>query len=648
MTIDSLIIPQRVEEFLKKTPPFYHLSEQEFLEVAGNIKISYHNKNQKLFSIDEKPSGFFYLIERGAVKTFSQDGAFTGEYDEGEIIGIAPYLRNDNYKLNAIISEEALLYEIPWPQFQRAMQTNAKIALYLASGFAAGTISKFQSIKRPTDSINSEEVEVKIDEKESPLKSNFFEANKDISDIIKEKVFSVAEDVSVIEIANLMLNEKIGSVLVVSHQNYPIGLITKSDFIKSISKNSDLKNLSAKDIMHSPVRCSKLPMRVSDALLEIIQNKQRHFVLTKDGTSNSEVIGIFSEHDLLVSQGHNPAVLLKEIKKAKNVEQLRNIKKRSEKLLYSYLNQNASSELMMAIATQILDEIICQIIELNVTKMTLEFQQKIQNKWAFICFGSHGRRELVVSGDQDNGIVYHDDLEEYKKDFLKLGESINFDIDMIGIKYCPYKIMASNEFWTRSESDWGRQISKWSDTPTGESIMHLLIFYDFRLVFGNKDLVSSLEDKFKNFSSTQSQITFYKIVKDALKSPVPLNFFRNFIVEKGGEHVNEFDIKARALLPIIDFSRVMTMHYSLCHKKSTIDRLVELMKADPKKSDLYQSLITAFAMLQKYKMKEAFNHKNSGRYIETQNLTKIQKQQLRSIFMITDDAHRFLKTKFPM
>ena len=49
------------------------------------------------------------------------------------------------------------------------------------------------------------------------------------------------------------------------------------------------------------------------------------------------------------------------------------------------------------------------------------------------------------------------------------------------------------------------------------------------------------------------------LAKDCLTGKPPLSFFRNFIVEKDGEHKNRLDIKTRGLVPFVDFARVMAL-----------------------------------------------------------------------------------------
>ena len=66
--------------------------------------------------------------------------------------------------------------------------------------------------------------------------------------------------------------------------------------------------------MSSPVLTSHEKITTAEAQIAMLKNKITHLCITKDGTPNSELIGVLSEHDIVVLHGNNPSVLIKEIK----------------------------------------------------------------------------------------------------------------------------------------------------------------------------------------------------------------------------------------------------------------------------------------------------------------------------------------------
>lgn len=85
--------------------------------------------------------------------------------------------------------------------------------------------------------------------------------------------------------------------------------------------------------MSSPVITSDSNATVADLQILMIKNNIHHICITEDGTINSRMIGMISEHDILVLHGNNPSVFIREIKRAQNSNQLNLIRISTEQLL---------------------------------------------------------------------------------------------------------------------------------------------------------------------------------------------------------------------------------------------------------------------------------------------------------------------------
>ncbi len=75
-----------------------------------------------------------------------------------------------------------------------------------------------------------------------------------IKDVMTSKldVIALESSVKVIEAADIMVKERIGSVIVVS-RNIPIGIVTEKDIIRLVRQFDELENLTLEDIMTHPV-----------------------------------------------------------------------------------------------------------------------------------------------------------------------------------------------------------------------------------------------------------------------------------------------------------------------------------------------------------------------------------------------------------
>ena len=81
---------------------------------------------------------------------------------------------------------------------------------------------------------------------------------------------------------------------------------------------------------------------------------------------------------------------------------------------------------------------------------------------------------------------------------------------------------------------------------------------------------------------------------NALKNPPPLSFFRNVLVESSGEHKDQFDIKAKAIMPLVDAARLLTLAKGIKKVNNTVLRFEKLAEMEPQNKDLYDSCINSF------------------------------------------------------
>jgi len=108
---------------------------------------------------------------------------------------------------------------------------------------------------------------------------------------------SVGPETTVVEIAKLMSQYGIGSVLVIDNDGRLIGIITSRDIVnKVVAKALDPKNVKARDIMSSPVIFASPSTLVKD-LAELMSKHNIHHIPIVEGT---RIVGIVAEHDILM------------------------------------------------------------------------------------------------------------------------------------------------------------------------------------------------------------------------------------------------------------------------------------------------------------------------------------------------------------
>ncbi|HMQ47589.1 MAG TPA: DUF294 nucleotidyltransferase-like domain-containing protein [Saprospiraceae bacterium] len=636
-------IPRRIYDFLKEYPPFNLLGKELLMNVSENIVVQYLKPGEYLFRQGDQPGKFIYIVREGAVQLFREEDGnklLIEQCDEGDIFGIRPLIVSEPYALSAAASEESLLYAINVEGFRHVLETNPKVAFYLATTFAADAGNQYRTAPKPRLFLDRENI----------IDSHF--ALVEVQSLDKSKSPVTCPPSTVISrAAAIMSNKEVGSIIVVDERNHPLGIVTDKDFRKKVVTGLYSLTASVADIMSSPVITIHPAITVADVQIEMIKHRINHLCITEDGTANAPVIGVISEHDLLVVQGNNPAKLIKEIMRCQDGASLGKVREQAELLLQKYIYQEVAISYIATIMTEINDAIINRVLDLCLQAMEMENLERPSARFCWLALGSEGRGEQLLRTDQDNALIFEDvpeeDYEKTKDFYLALAKKATAMLNDCGFDYCPGDMMASNPSWCLSLSEWKDQFSAWILEPTPKAVMHSTIFFDYRPVYGLKTMAEELTEHI--FGALTHQTIFLAfLAKDALQNPPPLTFFRNFVVESSGEHKDEFDIKARAMMPLADAARVLVLESRIGKVNNTFRRFEKLAEHDPVHKELYEQAADAYEILMRYRALQGLRNKDSGRYFNPSELSKMERLNLRNSFNPIKDLQSLLTLRFQL
>lgn len=119
-----------------------------------------------------------------------------------------------------------------------------------------------------------------------------------ISDICKGEVVTATQDQSILEIAQLMKDKEIGTVVIIDEQNKPQGIVTDRDIVvKAIAaKKGNVEDIAVKDIMSTQLVCIKHEEGIQSALDKMSERGIRRVLVLDE---QDKLCGIVSADDLL-------------------------------------------------------------------------------------------------------------------------------------------------------------------------------------------------------------------------------------------------------------------------------------------------------------------------------------------------------------
>jgi CBS domain-containing protein len=638
------VIVHRVAEFLKRFPPFSFLSKEVLEKVAASVKIRYLEKGEVLFRQGQAAETHFYILKEGAIiltESIQNKEETRDECDEGDVFGVLALLGKRPYVLSAKVRENSLVYAIPVSVFEEVLEQNSRVALFFAAGFASGQVVVRQDLSegqkaRGLFKNQSKDHSLMIFSDQSEIK-------------FSKKVLTCSPELTIQEAADMMSKKQVSSIVVCEADLKPLGIITDKDLrTKVVSKGIPLETMTAK-IMSTPILTRGKDASFSDLYLTMIKHRLHHLVLTEDGTDQSPVCGIISDHDVLISMGNSPAVLIHGLINTLDLKEMRLIRDQAEQMLRYYLENELAMDFIASVMTEVNDIIIKQALLIAENSLTNEDEVLRKIPFCFLSLGSEGREEQLLRTDQDNALVYEDVPENLAQEahayFLKLGTAMVEVLLACGFASCPGDIMASNPKWVQPMSKWKSYFSEWVIRPTEEAILSATIFFDFRPVAGNLRLGETLS--LHIYEEIQNKKIFLNfLAKNALMNPPPLGFFKGFVVEKSGEHENEFDIKSRAMTPLADLARLLVLSHGVIGVNNTFKRFDRLAELEPNYEALFKQAAKAYEILMRTRALEGLKNQSDGRFIQPDSLGKLERQLLKNTFSPINELQNIVEVRF--
>ncbi len=465
-----------------------------------------------------------------------------------------------------------------------------------------------------------------------------------ISRIYQREVVTCHPDQPLLEVAGLMRAHNISSVVVCEGKE-AVGILTDRDLRnKVVAPALDPQTLCAREVMSSPLVSIREDGYLFEALY-LMSRRRIHRLGVVDG--EGRLRGIVTDTDALRLHSRSPQQLMKAIEEAESAAELARLRREMEQLvLHLHGTGVATADLVQTVAL-LNDRFLIRLIEI----VRAARYPDLTNRFAFLVLGSEGRREQTLATDQDNAIVYADDLSD-----SELRQLEAFSIDLIdnliatGLPACPGGIMAKNPQWRRSLSEWQQMLDQWLHTPTPAHILSGSMFFDLRTLYGDPDfeqrLKSDLIAKLRG-----NNLFLMHSVANAVSFRPPLTWFGGVRGERRGPYRGCVEIKKAGVFAITEGLKAMALQAGIGEGR-TYDRVRGLQQAGILEDRQAESLLAAFDVLIGLRLRAQLLAVERGtapnNYLPLAHLNRIELGRLRLALEEVRRFQGFLRHRFQL
>lgn len=598
---------QDQEVFLSNIHPFELLSPSQMSLCLEHMDIAYYPKDTVLISPNKIPDTFFIII-KGSVFEYNKDKNL-----------IMDYQSEDSFDSNSIIygkcehtfkvNEELICYEIDKKIFLDLLEKNQEFKNF----YLTDLVNKIKTLK---------------DKEYTSELSSFMIAK--VEDTLIHDACIVDEDTKLIDAIDKSMKYKTSTIIVKSSAG-EYGIITDSLLkVKVLLQGRDL-TIPVKDIAIFPLLSVRKDDYLFDALTILVKRNIKRVGVVD---INGQMIGILEQLDILSHFANHTYVIESKINDAKNIEDLKSASKDFFDIITSLQAKGVKIQHISNLIGQLNTKVYQKLYE-------LVLPENLQEDACLFVMGSEGRNEQIIKTDQDNGLIVRDgvDVEQYRPYMEELTKSLIY----LGYPPCDGNIMVSNPFWSKSYKEFKEGIVKWISTADMKNYLDLAIFIDAFAVAGDKELLIELKEFLYAKAQNDVFLAYFAKSTTAFETPTAISSFigKNSLI----------NIKKAAVFPIVQGIRSLALKEKI-KETVTIKRIQILQEKNILEKSMADELIEAFEIASTLRLNNHISLINSAKEvsndIDTNNLSKIERDLLKESFKIVNEFKDFISYKFKL
>jgi CBS domain-containing protein len=613
-----------IRDFLAQRHPFDALPEERLNQLPESLQIRYLRRGSA-FPPDDADGDYLYIVRSGAVELRDEKGKLHAKLAEGDYYTSPCQLVDFDLTTHNLAVEDTLLYLLSCADLKALQLESEEFDLHFKNSIR-------ERLRRAASG----------DTKESG--DSMAHMAVEVADLLKKPPVTMEADRSIREAARLMTEQNVSSVMLLESGKLA-GMITDSDLRKRCVAEGLSVDQPASSIMTSNLETIKYDDLALEAMMTMTRLHVHHLPVMKEG----EIFGMLTATDITRHNSRNPAFIVTDIRKARDLQQLVKICKRLPALQLQLANSSATALHIGEAVSLITDAVTSRLIEMAQEELGPE-----PVPFVWVCGGSQARGEQTSHSDQDNALIIADEYaKEHHPYFEALANRVCDGLDACGFVYCPGDAMASNPEWRQPIRVWRQYFNNWITKPEPKALMLASIFFDLRPVYGDQKLYKRLQLEILNKTRGNGIFTAY-MAANALTHRPPLGFFRRFVLIHDGEHDDTLDIKHRGIVPITDIARVLSLSRGV-NATNTTDRLRTAVKLGALSEEMGENLMDALEFIASLRISHQADQIRRGEepdnYLAPDDLSVLERKHLKDAFKVIEEMqdtmeHRYQLARF--
>lgn len=594
--------------FLRQHPPFDALPRERLERVAAATKEASFPAGAVILQRSGPPAEALYVVYKGSVEVLAE-GQVLDLIGEGETFGQTSVMTQEEPVVTIRAHEDTTCLLVEREAVADALGTPAGAAFLSAT--LRHRMGSLEAVLRTPSAAA---------------------AGGKVASLVRAPPVILEPEITVREAAQRMPRD--GAILVRAPGGY--GIVTDRDLrtrVLAVGRDSDTM---LDEVMTVPVFAVGAETLAVEALVQMVERGFHHApVIDGSGTA----IGLVTETDLIGLGRGSPFEIRSAIERASDIPASVEAARRIPEAVANLVEQRLDPSSVGRILGVTIDALTRHLIELAMAEIGSP-----PVPWGWIAFGSLARHEQALQTDQDHAIAYEAGegrVEELDPYFAQIAWIVTQALEDAGMPRCTANITAEHRGMRRTLEGWVRAFEAWVRSPAWEGAGAAAIVFDVRRVEGDLEIEGDIAEVIRAARSVPGFLQ--RLARNAAEHRPPTGFFRDFVVESGGEHAGRLDLKQGGIMPVTDLARLYAVSSGITVNR-TLDRLRAAADAGRIDEEARSELEDVFEFLWQLRLEHQVACVRAGvaadDFVDPRALPAVTRQALKEAFRVIDRAQR--------
>lgn len=465
-----------------------------------------------------------------------------------------------------------------------------------------------------------------------------------VDQLADQQVFC-SPDTPIRRVAAQMTAQAATAALVSSEDGAVLGLVTDHDLrARALATGLDL-NLPVHRVMTAPLITIPLRAPVCEAMLLMQEKGLQHLALEDD---TGRVTGVIQARQLLQFPSHGAIAITTGIANAETPEEVARYCHQTSGLVRSLLDSGAHPHNTARLVASVCDAATEKFVDLAQADLG-----PAPTAFAFLALGSQGRLEQTLCTDQDNAILHAPVEDETQATvtaayFQQLGERVCAWLDEAGYRFCDGEVMAKNPRWRLDLPAWKECFSNWIRRAEPQELLEFSIFFDFRCVVGDVELVHELRRHVNDALRPTPAFLPHFAQNSLLFKPQLRMFGRALADSPDAVQPGQVNLKD-AMMPIVSFARLYALRDGL-GDTNTLERLNALVETGALRESTRDEIVIAYDVLMRLRLRQQVAAIQAGQspdnFVNHRRLGPIEESLLKQSFVQIEAVQKKISYDF--